>query len=84
MASISGNLHIVRRLVKTAELIHLPWTENNDLVEHFFIGLTKLLSRESQLKVLQRNKELNDESFRLLDFCASKIDHSMLSNIITE
>jgi hypothetical protein len=64
------------------ELMQLPWRENSDIVQHFFIRLTTSLSKESQLQVLQQNKKQSDYISRLLDRCVSQIDHSMLSNII--
>jgi hypothetical protein len=72
--------------MKTVEGIQLPWRENNELVEHFFTNLTRVLSKESQLQVLQHNKWKDEEKkvYELLDDCVSQIDHSMLSHIITE
>jgi hypothetical protein len=85
-ASFPGNLLELTCLMKTVELIRLPWKENNDLVEYFFIALARVLSKENQLQVLQRNKWKDEEKkvYQLLDFCVSQIDHSMLSHIITE
>jgi hypothetical protein len=70
--------------IKKVESMQLPWRENNDLVEQIFITLAREISKEVNLEILQRRKDLIVEVYELLDFCVSRIDHSMLSSIIAK
>jgi hypothetical protein len=84
-SSLDLNAVEFMKRIKIAESMQIPWRESNDVVEQIFISLTKLLSIEIQRKgILRRNKGRNDEVYGLLDFCVARIDHSMLSSIITK
>jgi hypothetical protein len=79
-ALISQQLCVLPALVKTVDSIQVPWREEDGIVEDNFLSVIKRFSKESERERVNGKKEI----YQLLDFCLSRIDHSMLSRIFTK
>jgi hypothetical protein len=76
--------HSLPELLKEVDWIQVPWREDDDIVVEPFLNVTRRFSKESERDLLARNESAMNEIKQLLDFCVSRIDHSMLSRIITK
>jgi hypothetical protein len=78
-----AELYLLPGVLETVDAIQVPWSEDDDIVEEIFIGVTRRFSKESERDRVKTKSGMN-EIFQLLDFCVSRIDQSMLSSIITK
>jgi hypothetical protein len=71
-------------VLKTVDSIQVPWRKEDDIVEDIFLSVIRRFSKEGERDLLAKNESSTKEIYQLLDFCVSRIDHAMLSRIITK
>jgi hypothetical protein len=78
-----ANGYSLTSVIQALDSMQVPWKENDVFIEEIFLSAVRLLSNNTAVEILNSDggNHWRDE---LLDFCFSRIDHSMLSNIISK
>jgi hypothetical protein len=77
-------LRLLPVVLKEVDSMQVPWRDDADIVGDLFLNVIRRLSQKNERYQLAGDESSMNEINQVLDFCMSKIDHSMLSSIITK